>query len=141
MPSCQRKAVSQKVSQLQNLAITVTDIIFPAPHEAPVPGIPIQKGCLECTTCGHLLGSLKSMQNHCRDIHQWQSSKGKGGSLSKRQEMEKNQMWTTGHTCQQLFRAPGWKRLTKVQPNAALQQAPSLAAAGSSMLQRMNQAR
>jgi superfamily II DNA helicase RecQ len=141
LPSYQRKAISQRVSQLQNLALTVTGIVFPAPYEAPILGIPVQEGCLECTSCGHLLGSLKSMQNHCRDIHQWQSSKSKGGSLAKRQELDKNQMWTCGHSCQQLFMAPGWKRLTKVQPDVALQQAPSLAAARGSMLQRLKEAR
>ena len=50
-------------------------------------------------------------------------------------------MWTTGHSYQKLFRALGWKRLTKVQPDTVLQQTPSLAAAGSSMLQKMQKAR
>ena len=58
-----------------------------------------------------------------------------------RRELDKNQMWTTGHSCQQLFQAPGWKRLTKVQPNTALQQSPSLADTGRSMLQIMQEAR
>jgi hypothetical protein len=58
-----------------------------------------------------------------------------------RQQPDSKQMWTTGHTCQQIFHAPKWKRLTKVQPDLGLQQTPSLAIAGSSMLQRMKEAR
>lgn len=50
-------------------------------------------------------------------------------------------MWTASYSCQQLFRALGWKRLTKVQPNLALQHTASLAVARSSMLQRMQEAR
>ena len=81
------------------------------------------------------------MQTHCREQHQWKSSRGRGRSLSKRVETSSEQMWTTGHSCQKLFRAPGWKRLTKVQPEATLQHTPCLAAAGSKMLQRMKEAR
>jgi hypothetical protein len=137
----ERKSIKEQASQLDVLALTVETVIFPGPDEPPLQGIPVLEDCLQCTSCQWLARSLPIMQIHCRGKHQWQSSKSRGGSIAMRQQPDSKQMWTTGHTCQQIFHAPKWKRLTKVQPDLGLQQTPSLAIAGSSMLQRMKEAR
>ena len=103
----QCKQIEQQVAETSDLAQTVDAVVFPGPEERPVPGIPLQNGCFQCTQCQWLSSTLKNMQGHCRKAHHWKSSKGKGGSLKNRKTPESCQMWTTGHCCQQLFRMPG----------------------------------
>jgi len=112
----QRQQIEQQVAGTPGLAHTVDAVVFPGPEERPVPGIPLQNGCFRCTQCQWLSSTLKNMQKHCRQVHQWKSGKGKGGSLKNRQAPESSQMWTTGHCCQQLFKTPTWKKWSKVQP-------------------------
>lgn len=54
---------------------------------------------------------------------------------------DKNQMWTTGHSCQQFFRATQWKKLTKVQSTAGSSTTSNIIRAGNSMIQRMQDVR
>jgi superfamily II DNA helicase RecQ len=136
----QRQQIEQQVAETSGLAQTVDTVVFPSPEERPIPGIPLQNGCFQCTQCQWLSSTLKNMQKHCRQVHQWKSGKGKGGSLKNRQAPESSQMWTTGHYCQQLFKTPTWKKWSKVQPisqQVDLTSRATLQQAGEDLLQAM----
>lgn len=140
--STKRRILLQQVTELQDLAQTVDAVIFPRQEEAPIPGISVQKGCFQCDTCSWLSATLAGMQEHCRKTHNWQSSKGRGGSPQKKGAPDRSQVWTDGHYCQQFFKAPGWKRLVKVQPGSQdSQDATRLEEAGNALLQQIQTTR
>ena len=93
-----------------------------------IPGIPIYLDGFYCTGstqvegCGQAYSTLKGMQNHCRKVHSWQSSKGKGGSSRSKSQADPNQMWTAAPT-QELFKVAHWRRSIAVHPHIAARQA------------------
>lgn len=133
-------SICQQVEQLSDLAQNAEEVKFPAAGQEPVPGIPVKAGCFQCSQCSWLSETKVAMKQHCRKEHGWSSTKGRGGSLRSRHAPELSVMWTTSHFCQQWFKAPSWKKLTKVQPkDQDMNQAnrPRLQQAGEELLQEM----
>lgn len=78
------------------------------------------RDCLQClgnrdtAGCGLFFQRVNSIQAHWKE-HVWSSTKGKGGSMAHKRELDPNKMWTKGHSCQRFFHFQPWSKLFRVK--------------------------
>jgi Orsellinic acid/F9775 biosynthesis cluster protein D len=68
-----RKRLNDFMSGLR--VSSAEDIKLPLMEIEAMDGLEVING-FECQYCGGLYGTLRSMQNHCRDRHEWVKSRG-----------------------------------------------------------------
>ena len=61
----------------QHLELTnLQDIVIPSANSFPIEGLEVVKNGAKCKECGHLAGTIDTMENHCRNKHNWKTKDG-----------------------------------------------------------------
>ena len=66
------------------------------------------------------------MQEHCRAEHQWRNAQKPGGKVREKARHSPNRLWEEGQSCQQFFKAVGWKRLCPVRASGSRNTPPAV---------------
>jgi hypothetical protein len=129
-----RKEIIQAVQQeIQALAETEKDVIYPEPKSEPVPHLTVWRDGLRCTAdkpdgtpCGYIRRTLEDIQKHCRDQHGWVNTRKRGRAPKGQegQQPEVGKMWVDGVHCQKFGKAGKLGKLFEVE---ARQEARQLA--------------
>ena len=116
-----RRDIIQAAGQIEGLAESEKDVVYPNPTSDPVPYLPIQLDGLKCTAvkpdgslCGYIHRGLENIQRHCRSEHSWENTR-KRGRAPKGRQLEVNKLWVEGVHCQQFFKTGGFQRLFEVE--------------------------
>lgn len=82
-----RQTIVAYIQQLDDLAYTKDDVIYPSPTSELVKDLPIFHGGLRCTgddeqgsPCTYICESKKAIQRHCKTVHGWINPQKRGGN-------------------------------------------------------------
>jgi len=115
-----RKTISQAAMSLPNIAHRHEDVVYPDRSDEPVPGFPIVKGALVCNgqmdgrPCDYACTAVRTMQQHCKDVHGWHNEQRRGGNARAKSKHASNRTWEHGIWCQRFFEYKQWKRVFPV---------------------------
>jgi len=104
-----RKTISQAATGLPNIAHRPEDVIYPTRNDEPVPGFPVVTDALVCNgqkegqPCEYVCAAVRTMQQHCKDLHNWENSQKRGGNARAKSKHVSNRMWEHGIWCQRFF--------------------------------------
>ena len=118
----ERKAITDHLTSLADVASRPQDVIKPDAGRAPIPDLPTYHDGLRCEEetadgqpCSYICRATKCMQRHYREVHDWVNPRRRGGdSRPGRQPQEGSSPWTPGRTCQCFFRTGGWQQYFEV---------------------------
>lgn len=121
LPKPRRELISKAIAQYLQLATHECEVVYPKADDPPVDSLPIWHNGLRCTwrrddqtQCPYVCRSLPKMKEHCKSAHHWANVQRQGGDARRKQKNSPNNLWQSDSTCQQFFRAIGWKRLFEV---------------------------
>lgn len=130
LPVTVRKAVVEAARDIEDLAESEEDVVYPAPESEPVPGLAVRRDGWMCTaskadgsSCGWVFQQVKDMQKHCRKHHQRVSTRKRGRVRLGHNEGEADPMWVGGVCYQKFNRAGRLGRLFPVNATANREQA------------------
>jgi len=115
--------IQKDIQQLPGLVQKSEDIPQPAIDQEPLKELSINKDGFKCIfpsaengqECGYICRVESWMKNHCRQMHEWKSSKTRGGSLKKRTEARTNAIWIGGIWNQRFYEYGPWKQFFQVK--------------------------
>jgi hypothetical protein len=93
------------------------------------------KDYIQCTfetagkVCQYICGTIRSMQEHCREEHRWKN-KTKGGRPKKRSNTNQEVPWRTGVYCQRFFKQglkSGYFEVGKAETTPQVNEQPGIA--------------
>jgi hypothetical protein len=80
-----RKAVVLAASAYSEWATSPEAVVLPPPESYPVAYLPVYRDGLKCcvetqerSQCGHIVRTLRDIQEHCRKEHRWTNSRKRG---------------------------------------------------------------
>jgi superfamily II DNA helicase RecQ len=68
--------------------------------------------------CWYVCVSLRGMQKHCKEKHDWVNEQKRGGDMRQASKHARNRIWRDGQRCQRLFKAVGWPAYIGVETSA-----------------------
>lgn len=100
-----RAALHQAAEQVQPLARTESDLIFPTTIIAPIPRLHLYASCFRCQheSCLYVCETLRHMMKHAKDTHHWISCQTQGGNTKQKQKEPENKIWVSGVAGQRFF--------------------------------------
>lgn len=114
----QRATINKAVGRLPGLFETQESLEFFRLPLEPVPVVPELEGPfydgLKCASCEYIVRTRRSMQQHCREVHGWQNTRGRGGNVKQKAPIS-SEPWRTAVPCQRFFlsrRGSGWFEVT-----------------------------
>ena len=112
-----RQQMVQMVDQMPNLARQPDEVIYPAPWDDPIEGLPLYDDGLRCLgtfssghKCERVLRSVAAMQRHCKQEHDWVNQQQRGGNTRQKQRHSPNRLWQEGQYCQTFFLFGTWRQ-------------------------------
>jgi hypothetical protein len=115
-----RREISRAAMSLSNVAHRHEDVVYPNRDDEPVPGFPIITDALVCNgrkegePCEYTCTAIRTMQQHCKDVHGWHNDQGRGGNTRAKSKHASNRVWEHGIWCQRFFEYKQWKRVFPV---------------------------
>jgi hypothetical protein len=115
-----RKEISQAAMSLPNVAHRHEDVVYPDRDGEPVPRFPIVTDALVCNglkegkPCEYACTAIRTMQQHCKDVHGWHNDQRRGGNARAKSKHASNRVWEHGIWCQRFFEYKQWKRVFPV---------------------------
>jgi superfamily II DNA helicase RecQ len=111
------------VRDMDGLAATADDIVYPSPTSEPIPYLSVMHGRLKCIAegpdglmCGRIFERTKHIQGHCRDKHGWVNTRKRGRAPRSGEELvTANKLWVEDVCCQQFGKTGGFQRLFEVR--------------------------
>lgn len=120
----QRRSIVAVVDGLPELARRENEVVYPDPCDRRVDGFPVWYDGLRCkwkdgngVQCRSLYRTVHSIQQHCKQAHQWTNTQHRGGDKRNQQKHTPNKLWVENRACQQFFRASSWRRCFEVEAN------------------------
>jgi uncharacterized C2H2 Zn-finger protein len=117
-----RKAVVLAASEYPAWATSAEAVVVPAPASHPVAHLPVYRDGLKCCAetqarnqCGHIVRTLRDMQEHCRKEHGWTNPR-KRGRPYETDQAGGNHLWVEGVWCQKFQPGRQLARLFEVSP-------------------------
>jgi superfamily II DNA helicase RecQ len=118
-----RQAIVVAAAEHRQWATSADAVIFPPPEAQPVAHLPVYKDGRKCSVemagrgcCGHIVRTLRDMQEHCRREHAWTNPRKRGRPCQG--EEVSSQPWREGVWCQRFQQGRELARLFEVSPPA-----------------------
>lgn len=127
-----RREIIDTVTKDTRLAHTESEVIYPAPTDAPLEQLPVYFDGLKCAargqptgTCRYVCRTIRGMQDHCERRHGWVNIQRRGGNAHTKQSHAPNKLWTCNTACQRFFKVGKWQRYFEVRADIATTSATS----------------
>ena len=96
----QRNGMIAKVQSLPDLASTMAEVIYPTPRSDPIPELPVFHDGLRCVgrlpehrKCRYVCRTVRRIQEHCKQTHQWANNQSRGGNVRMKQTHAAKKLW------------------------------------------------
>lgn len=105
----ERRIIIEAIQRVPNIIRTHAELVkfqFPSPTTGTIPFLapPLHDG-LRCNYCSYIALSVQTIQDHCRNKHDWVNPRKAGRPSNSRQSSEPDNSWTRGVQCQRFFRS------------------------------------
>ena len=118
-----REAIVGFVRELDNVAWTKDEVIYPQELVEVISGLPVFYDGFLCkwegedgTACpdAYICRTIRGIQEHCKEEHKWANCQKRGGNSRAKCRETVNKIWVADQDCQRFFVQGEWQRYFRV---------------------------